>query len=75
MVRKTFVAAVGMAQVVISAFSILFAHILNYDLFNVQAMFRITIENAPLYALLFLVFGLFSMISGLSFIQEWRSDI
>ena len=75
MIRKTFAAAVGMAQVVIGALSILFTFILHYDLFNVQSMFSIPVENVPLYVLLFLVFALFSMISGLSFIQEWRSYI
>jgi hypothetical protein len=75
MIRKTIAAATGAAQVVISALSILFAYILHSDLFDVQAMFRIPMENVSLYALLFLVFGLFSMISGLSFIQEWRSHL
>ena len=75
MIRKTFAATTGAAQVVISALSILFAYILHSDLFDVQAMFRIPMENVSLYALLFLVFGLFSMISGLSFIQEWRSQL
>ncbi len=75
MMRKTFAAVVGMAQVVIGALSILFTYILHYDLFNVQAMFWIPAENVSLYVLLFLVFGLFSLISGISFIQEWRSYI
>jgi hypothetical protein len=73
MIRKTFAVAVGTAQVVIGALLILFTYVLYYDLFNVQSMFRIPIENAPLYALLVLIFGLFSLVSGLSFIQEWRS--
>lgn len=75
MIRKTFAAAVGTAQVVIGALLILFTYVLHYDLFNVQSMFRIRIENAPLYALLLLIVGLFSLVSGLSFIQEWRSYV
>lgn len=73
LIRKPFAATIGAAQVVVSALSILFAYILQYDLFDVQGMFRIPMENVSFYALLFLIFGLFSMISGLSFIQEWRS--
>lgn len=75
MIRKTFAAIVGMVQVGIGALSILFTYILHRDLFDVQAMFHIPMENVPLYVLLFLVLGLFSTISGFSFIQEWRSYI
>jgi len=75
MIRKTFAATTGAAQVVISALSILFAYILHSDLFDVQALFRISTENVSLFTLLFLVFGLFSLISGLSFMQEWQSQM
>jgi hypothetical protein len=73
MIRKAFAAAVGTAQVMIGALLIIYTYVLYYDLFNVQSTFRIPIENAPLYALLLLIFGLFSLVSGLSFIQEGRS--
>jgi polyferredoxin len=73
MIRKVFVAAVGVAQVMIGALSILFTYIFHSDLFNVQATFWIPTKNVSLYVLLFLVFSLFSLISGLSFVQEWRS--
>ena len=75
MIRKTFAVILGVVQVGIGASSILFTYILHRDLFYVQAMFRIPMENVPLRVLLLLVFGLFSTISGFSFIQEWRSHM
>ena len=72
MIRKIFVAAVGITQVAIGFFSFILIYILHYNIFNFQTMFNISIENLPLYVLL-LFFGLFSMLSGFSFIQEWQS--
>ena len=71
MIRKTVAAAVGFAQVAIGFLSIILIYILYNDIFNVQTMFSIFMETVSLYVLL-LFFGLFSMISGLSFIQEWQ---
>jgi len=73
MIRKTFAAILGMLQVGIGASSIIFTYFLHRDLFDIQDMFRVPMENVPLYVLLFFVLGLFSTISGVSFIQEWRS--
>ena len=75
MIRKIFVATIGMTQVVIGTFSIFFTYLFNYNIYNVQALFNIPKENESLLILLFLIFGLFSLISGVSFIQEWRSYI
>lgn len=75
MMRKTLVAAVGMAQVMIGVSSLVFIYILHYDQFDVQVVFNLSMEETSLYVLLFLAFGLFSLISGLLFIQEWRSSV
>jgi hypothetical protein len=72
-IRKILVATVGIAQVMIGFSSIVFIYILNFDLFDFRAAFNISMEEVSLYALLFLVFSLFSLISGFLFIQEWRS--
>ncbi len=73
MIRKLLAAFIGSAQVLIGALSIVFTYVLNYDLYGVRAMFGITVENVGLSILLLWFFGVFSIISGLSFVQEWRS--
>lgn len=75
MIRKIFAAILGIVQIGIGALSILLTYILHLDLFDIQTTFRIPLENVPLYVLISLVLGLFSTISGLSFIQEWRSHM
>ena len=75
MIRKLLAAFICSAQVLIGALSIIFTYVLNYDLYDVRAMFGITVENVALSILLLWFFGLFSIISGLSFVQEWRSQV
>jgi len=73
MIRKIFVAAIGMMQVIIGVSSIFFIYIFYSHMFNFQIISTLPIEQTSFYLLLFLVVSFFSLISGLLFIQEWRS--
>lgn len=74
MVRKTLVAIIGLLQIVIGISLIIFIYIFYNNLFDFQIIFNIPSEYASFYVLLLVGVGIFSLISGLSFIQEWRSS-
>jgi hypothetical protein len=74
MMRKILVGAIGMVQVVIGVSSIVFTYIFHSNMFDFQAVFNLSLEEVSFYLLLFLTVGIFSLISGLFFIQEWRSS-
>jgi hypothetical protein len=74
MMRKKIVGAVGIIQVIIGVSSIVFTYIFHYNMFDFHAVFNFSLEEASFYLLLFLIVGIFSLISGLFFIQEWRSS-
>jgi hypothetical protein len=75
MMGKILMAAVGMAQVIIGVSSIVFIYIFQNNMFDFQAIINLSTEQTSFYLLLFLAVGLFSLISGLFFIQKWRSSI
>jgi hypothetical protein len=75
MIRKILVAAIGMVQIIIGVSSIVFTYIFHYNMFDFQIVFNLSLEEISFYLLLFLAVGLFSLISGLFFIQEWRSSV
>jgi len=77
--RGILAAIVGIVQSTIGALAIAFAYIVNYDLFNIQItvqnMLGISVEeHMPLYFLLILTFGFFSIISGFLLIHEWMES-
>ncbi|MGB9854145.1 MAG: hypothetical protein ACPLRY_04990 [Candidatus Bathyarchaeales archaeon] len=61
---------VGLLQAIIGGMSLIFAFLLFYDFFNVQAAFGLSGDSIELYMLVFVVFGLFSVISGLLLFYE-----
>jgi len=69
-VRKIISRVVGVAQSGMGVLAVIFAYLLYYNLFDVQGMLNASAQNAPLYMLLLLIFGLFSVISGLFLIYE-----
>jgi len=71
MIRRVFKAIIGITQVVIGASVIVFTYIFSYNMFDTRNILNISDESASLYILLFLIFGLFAIISGVSLIQEW----
>jgi len=68
--RKVVLTVVGVAQSGIGMLAIIFAYILYYNLFDIQGMLNASAQNAPLYMLILLIFGLLSFISGLFLIYE-----
>ena len=74
-IRQTSIVIIGLAQVIIGVSSFLFTYLFYYDVFSFQAVFPVTPLNIPLYTFLLLVFGVYSIISGMSFIQEWRENM
>jgi len=62
--------AVGLLQAFVGGMSLIFAFILFYDFFGVQAVLGVSGENIELYMLVFIIFGLFSVISGLLLFYE-----
>ena len=69
-VRKIISRVVGVAQSGMGVLAVIFAYLLYYNLFDVQGMLNASSQNAPLYMLLLLIFGLFSVISGFFLIYE-----
>lgn len=71
--RITLLAIIGIIQSVLGVLAIIFAYIITYhDHFGVQTIIGVSRENMPLYMLLLLIFGIFSIISGFLLIHEWR---
>ena len=60
---------VGVTQSVIGALAVIFAYLLYFDYFDLQNLLKIS-GDLPLYLLVLLLFGLFSIISGFCFICE-----
>jgi hypothetical protein len=62
--------AVGLLQAFIGGMSLIFAFLLFYDFFGVQAVLGLSGENIELYMLVFIIFGLFSIMNGLLLFYE-----
>lgn len=68
--RRILVAVVGTIQSLTGILAIIFAYILYLDIFGLRAWLDVTAEFLPLYMLVFIVFGFFSMISGVFLLTE-----
>ena len=75
MIRQTIGATIGLVQVMIGVSSIIFSYVFHYELFGFQIFLNLSPEEKSLYLVLFLAIGLFSLISGILFIQKWRDSI
>lgn len=73
-IRKVLGAIVGVAQGVMGALAIVFAYVLYHNFFDVQTELEVLAEWMPLYLLLLLTFGFFSIISGGFLIHEWQGS-
>lgn len=62
---RTISKIVGLMQAIIGGMSLIFAFLLFYNFFGVQAVLGLTGDNIELNMLVFILFGLFSTISGL----------
>jgi len=61
---------VGLTQSVVGAFATVFAYVLYYDFFGIQAMLNVPTGDVLLYMLILIAFGVFSIISGLLLTNE-----
>jgi hypothetical protein len=68
-VRGAVLKVVGVMQSVIGALAVIFAYLLYFDQFNLQNLINVS-GDLPLYLLILLLFGLFSIISGFCLICE-----
>lgn len=68
--RRILVAIVGTVQSMIGLLAVISAYFLYIDLFGLQAWLNGTAEFLPLYMFVLIVFGFFSIISGLFLLTE-----
>ena len=68
--RKIFATIVGTVQSAIGVLAVIFAYILYFDFFDVQTMLNTPVELLPFYVFALMVFGFFSVISGLFLLHE-----
>ena len=67
---KILATVVGAAQSAAGVLAAIAAYILYIDFFGLQAWLNVTTEFVPLYMLILIVFGFFSIISGLFLLAE-----
>ena len=70
-IRRILTATVGVAQSVTALSTLIFACVLYFDLFNVQASLNISAQHLYFYVLTLLIFGFLSLTSGLFLVYEW----
>ncbi len=63
--RKILVTVVGTAQSAVGVLAVIVAYVLYSDFFSLQAWLHVNTERLPFYMLVLIVFGFFSIISGL----------
>jgi uncharacterized membrane protein len=71
--RRILGAIVGTVQGLIGVLAVIFAYILYIDFFGLRAWLDVTAEFLPLYMLALIVFGFFSIMSGLLLLIERES--
>jgi hypothetical protein len=61
---------VGLIQTIMGGFAMFFAFFLFYNFFNIQATLGFNVEGIGFYLWGFIIFGLLSILSGLSLFYE-----
>lgn len=69
-IRRTVSRVVGLIQTAVGGIAMVFAFLLLHNVLNVQVALGLSGENVELYMLIFIVFGLLSVISGLLLFYE-----
>lgn len=70
-IRRTLTMMVGIVQSIIAVSIVIFAFILYFNFFDAQTWLNSAAEFRYVYLLALLVFGFFSIISGLLLVHEW----
>ncbi len=68
--RKILVMVVGTAQTVVGVLAVIFVYVLYLDFLGVRTRLNVSGELAPLYLLVLIVFGFFSIMGGFFLIHE-----
>lgn len=68
--RKVFAIVVGTVESTLGVLAIIFAYFLSINFFGFQERLTIREESVPLFMLIFIVFGFFSIVSGLFLFAE-----
>jgi len=69
-IRRKLSFIVGIAQCAIGGLGSVFAYVLYHNFFNIQAVLNMPSQDALLYLLILIAFGLLSTISGLFLMNE-----
>lgn len=68
--RKILATVVGAAQSAVGVLAVIVAYTLYSDFFGLRTWLNITTKSIPLYTLVLILFGFFSIISGLFLLTE-----
>jgi len=71
-IRRIVAAIIGIAQSAVGVLSAVLAFLLLCNILEVQTVFTVPPELLPLYLLVLVLFSIFSVLSGLFLIREWR---
>jgi len=74
-IRRIVTAVTGIAESAIGVLSAVLAVLLFFNILEVQAVFNVPAELLSLYLLFLGLFSVFSVLSGLFLIREWRRGI
>lgn len=69
--RRTLVFIVGILQIMMALLIVIFACVLYFNFFNFQTWLNAAVEFSYIHLSALLVFGFFSIVSGLLLVQEW----
>ena len=70
-IRGTLAIVVGLMQSAIAGLVLTFACYLYFNFFGVQGQLNGAIESSHFHVLVLLIFGFFSIVSGLFLVYEW----
>ena len=68
--RRILAAVVGTLQAAIGVLAVIFAFVLYFDFFDAQTWLNAPAKLLPLYLFIIMIFGFFSIISGLFLLHE-----
>jgi hypothetical protein len=74
-IRRIVTAVTGIAESAIGVLSAVLAVLFFFNILEVQAVFNVPAELLSLYLLFLGLFSVFSVLSGLFLIREWRQGI
>ncbi len=69
-VRRIVSKAVGLVQALVGGTVVVFALLLFNDFFGIQGLLGFPLQNTELYVMVFVVFGLLSVVNGLFLLSE-----